>query len=68
MCALIGGVLIGISTSLNLYLFKRITGMSGMFNSIIKFDLATGFMWKFFAFVGLITIPFLTYHYKGGIV
>ena len=37
--------------------------MSGMFNSLIKYDLPNGFMWKYFAFVGLITIPFLTFYF-----
>ena len=36
--ALVGGTLIAISTSLNLYFYGRITGMSGVFNSLIKLD------------------------------
>jgi hypothetical protein len=38
IAALIGGTLIAISTSLNLLLYGRITGLSGAFNSIIRFD------------------------------
>ena len=68
ICALIGGILIGISTSLNLKLFRRITGMSGIFNSLIKYDHASGFMWKFFTFLGLVTLPVAAVFFdKGGI-
>ena len=67
ICALIGGILIGISTSLNLKLFNRITGMSGIFNSLIKYDHASGFLWKFFTFLGLVTLPVLAIFFdKGG--
>lgn len=57
ICALIGGVLIAISTTLNLLLYGRITGLSGSFNSIIKYDKAAGFDFKTSFFVGLFTIP-----------
>jgi hypothetical protein len=53
----IGGVLIAISTTLNLLLYGRITGLSGAFNSMIKYDTKAGFDWKTVFFVGLITIP-----------
>jgi multisubunit Na+/H+ antiporter MnhB subunit len=53
----IGGVIIAISTTLNLLLYGRITGLSGAFNSMIKYDKPSGFDWKTVFFVGLITIP-----------
>ena len=43
ICALIGGAFIAVSTTLNLLLYGRITGLSGSFNSIIKHDLNAGF-------------------------
>ena len=57
ICALIGGVLIAISTTLNLLLFGRITGLSGIFNSVIKYDQKSGFDWKAPFIVGLFTVP-----------
>ncbi len=59
--AVIGGALIALATSLNLYFYGRITGLSGVFNSVIKHDTESGFIWKFSFLVGLITIPFLTF-------
>lgn len=59
ICALIGGAFIAVSTTLNLLLYGRITGLSGSFNSIIKHDLNAGFDYKTTFFVGLITIPAL---------
>jgi uncharacterized membrane protein YedE/YeeE len=57
IAALIGGTLIAISTSLNLLLYGRITGLSGAFNSIIRFDKEAGMHWKYVFFTALITIP-----------
>lgn len=53
--AFFGGVLIGISSSLNLFFTGRITGLSGLFFSLIKFDIPGGFYWKYAFFVGLIS-------------
>jgi uncharacterized membrane protein YedE/YeeE len=53
----LGGVLIALATTLNLLLYGRITGLSGAFNSMIKYDKPAGFEWKTTFFVGLITIP-----------
>lgn len=57
IAALIGGALIAIATSLNLLLYGRITGLSGAFNSIIRFDKAGGMHWKFVFLTALLTIP-----------
>ena len=57
VCATIGGILIAISTTLNLLIYGKITGLSGIFNSIIKYDVKAGFFWKYCFFVGLITLP-----------
>ena len=61
VAALIGGIFIGISSTLNLFFYGRITGMSGTFNSIVKFDKSNGFFWKFCLFAGLILIPNLIF-------
>ena len=57
IAALIGGTLISMSTTLNLLLYGRITGLSGAFNSIIRFDKQGGMHWKFVFLTALITIP-----------
>ena len=57
VAALIGGTLIAISTTLNLLLYGRITGLSGSFNTIIRLDKEGGLHWKFVFLTGLITIP-----------
>jgi uncharacterized protein len=57
ICAAIGGALIAISTSLNLLLYGRITGLSGAFNSIIRLDKEGGMHWKYCFLTALITIP-----------
>jgi hypothetical protein len=57
--ALLGGCCIAAATSINLYLYGRITGLSGIFNSIVKLDKEHGFDWKTCFFVGLLTIPVL---------
>ena len=57
IAALVGGALIAIATSLNLLLYGRITGLSGAFNSIIRFDKEGGMHWKFVFFTALLTIP-----------
>ena len=55
LSALIGGILIGCSTTLNYSLTGRITGMSGIFNTVIRLDTEKGFHWKFACFLGLLT-------------
>jgi len=57
--AIIGGSCIAASTTLNLLLYGRITGLSGIFNSIVKVDKPGGFDWKLPFMVGLLTIPVL---------
>ncbi len=60
-----GGAFIALATSLNLYLYGRITGLSGIFNSVIKYDQPAGFLWKFSFFIGLIT-PAIMFYSIGG--
>eukprot|EP00347_Sterkiella_histriomuscorum_P004783 403359117 len=59
--AVIGGSLIALSTTLNLYNYGRITGISGAFNSVIKKDLISGFYWKYSFLYGLLLVPVLLY-------
>jgi len=60
--AFFGGVLIGISASLNLLLMGRITGLSGIFNSLYNLDIAGGFYWKYAFFSGLISSSLALYY------
>ncbi|CDW73492.1 UNKNOWN [Stylonychia lemnae] len=55
--AVIGGALIALSTTLNLLLFGRITGISGILSSVTKYDTSQGFYWKYCFILGLLTIP-----------
>eukprot|EP00347_Sterkiella_histriomuscorum_P016880 403351492 len=55
--AVIGGALIALSSTLNLFLYGRITGISGMLTSVIKFDKENGFYYKYYFILGLLTIP-----------
>jgi len=57
MASLIGGLLIGLACTFNYALYGRVTGMSGIFNSLIKFKKSTGFFWKLCFVAGLITAP-----------
>jgi len=50
--AFLGGLLISLASSLHLWLKGRVTGMSGIFNGIIKFD--NTFVWKLNIFCGLV--------------
>ena len=56
LSAFIGGLFIGLSATLNLLFLGRITGLSGMFNSIVKFDWPAGFYWKYAFVTGMITV------------
>ena len=58
-------MLIALSTTLNLLFYGRITGLSGIFNSVIKYDVAAGFPWKLSFLVGLMTVPVLLYYIFG---
>lgn len=55
--AIIGGLLIALASTLNLLLYGRITGISGAFNSVIKYDKDCGFFWKYYFIIGLFSIP-----------
>ena len=36
--SLLGGLVIGLSSTINLFLYKRITGMSGLIKGVISFN------------------------------
>ncbi len=57
ICALIGGAFIAVSASLNLLFYGRVTGLSGIFNSVVKHDNSAGFYWKICFLVALFTLP-----------
>ena len=59
--ALIGGALIAISSTLNLNYYGKITGLSGMFYSVVTHDEKSGFYWKYSFLLGLITLPILAH-------
>ena len=60
-----GGFLIAIATSMNLYYYGRISGISGMYNHLIKHPNKHGSHWKFTFLLGMITIPYITYLING---
>lgn len=60
--ALLGGGFIALATTLNLLLMGRITGMSGMFFTIIRLKQNEGLIWKVSALAGLVLVPFLFYY------
>lgn len=62
VCALIGGIIIGLATTLNLLMYGRITGNSGIFNTLIRIRFKDGFRWKFAFFSGLIAVSSIMYH------
>jgi uncharacterized membrane protein YedE/YeeE len=61
VAAVIGGVLIGLATTLNLATYGRITGNSSIFNTLIKVDMKEGFKWKFSFFSGLTVASMILY-------
>lgn len=60
--AFVGGLLIGISATLNLLMLGRITGLSGIFNSLFMYDIQGGFYWKYAFFTGLISASLSLYY------
>jgi len=63
--ALIGGGIIGVSTTLHLLLRGRVTGFSGIFFSLVTFD-KSSFLWKLCLIMAVILISgimFLIYGY-----
>lgn len=50
--AIIGGVLIGLSASMMLYLKGRVTGISGIFAGVLSFNKEN--IWKLFFIIGLL--------------
>lgn len=59
--ATIGGILIGLATTLNMAMYGRITGNSGIFNSLIKFNVKEGLKWKFAFLSGVTAGGYLLY-------
>ena len=59
--ALLGGILIGLATTLNFATYGRITGNSGIFNTLIKLKPKDGLKWKFSFFAGIIAAGHLLY-------
>eukprot|EP00357_Protocruzia_adherens_P028077 CAMPEP_0114985264 /NCGR_PEP_ID=MMETSP0216-20121206/7753_1 /TAXON_ID=223996 /ORGANISM="Protocruzia adherens, Strain Boccale" /LENGTH=354 /DNA_ID=CAMNT_0002347527 /DNA_START=44 /DNA_END=1108 /DNA_ORIENTATION=+ len=58
--ATIGGVLIALAASINLYFNGKITGISGIFHSILKLDQKSGLQWKLAFAAGLFLMPYLS--------
>ena len=61
VCAFIGGVLIALASTLNLLLLGRITGLSGIFNSLATLNTKAGMHWKISFLTGMIAISYPTY-------
>lgn len=66
--AVIGGAIIALSSTLNLLLYGRITGINGILNTLIKADFKNGFGWKFSFMLGLIAIPVLFHVSQGNYI
>lgn len=60
--ALLGGAFIALATTLNILLMGRITGMSGMFFTLIRLKQSEGLIWKISALAGLVLVPFLFFY------
>lgn len=63
--ALIGGSLIGLSSSLNYILFGKITGLSGYLFKVLSFQIDLQYVTKFCFLVGLITAVDVYYQIFG---
>jgi len=59
--AFVGGCLVGLAIALNYLMFGRLTNISSVFNSLVKFNKQQGFSWKLCFFCGLISLPNLFY-------
>ena len=59
--AIIGGLLIGLATSINLLLMGRITGMSSIAFSLLRAVVDSSAKWKYSFFTGLVGISYMTY-------
>jgi len=60
--ALLGGAFIALATTLNILLMGRITGLSGIFFTIIRLNIKEGLIWKVSALAGLVLVPFLFFY------
>jgi len=60
--AILGGGFIALATTLNILIMGRVTGMSGMFFTILRLNKSEGLVWKFCGVVGIVFIPFLFYY------
>ena len=58
--AILGGILIALSTSLNLFIKGRITGMSGIYYSLTTIEIKS-FFWKASLVCGMIFITCIIY-------
>lgn len=61
VAAFIGGILIGLATTLNFATYGRITGNSGILNTLIKFKIKEGLKWKFSFLSGLTSAGYIIY-------
>ena len=61
LSALIGGIIIGLATTLNFAVYGRITGNSGIFNTLIKMSVKGGLRWKYSFLAGISSAGFLIY-------
>ena len=59
--AILGGALISFSSSLNLYITGRITGLSGMFFTLINLKTSLGLLWKYSFLSGLLSMAYFLY-------
>jgi len=65
LSAVVGGLLIGLSSTLNLRQYGRVTGLSGYFNTVIKGDTSAELQRKYAFLAGLIADPVLFFYIFG---
>ncbi|XP_075261778.1 uncharacterized protein LOC142353429 [Convolutriloba macropyga] len=63
---LAGGLLIGISSTLNLFLYGHLTGLSGYLSVSLMLRIKSGFFWKLTFICGLISSILVAYLIFGG--
>jgi len=63
--AVIGGALIAISSSFNMYSYGRSPSLSKIFNNLIRFNHGVDDVWNFSFLLGFLTIPFWIYTTSG---
>ena len=63
-CAILGGLLVGLGSILNLFFFGHLTGSAGYLSTSLMFRINSGLVWKLTFICGLISsiiIPYIIF-------